>query len=74
MRLAAQLEEVASRFKELPATEFAPGWQKNVAKARAIKPRNLCAYFSDPAGRALRERLILLARLGSKSQLPVLFQ
>ena len=50
-KLAAELEEISARFKELPPIEFAPGWQKNVAKARGIKPRNLYECFLDPAGK-----------------------
>jgi hypothetical protein len=73
-KLAAELEEIAARFKELPPMEFAPGWQKNVANARAIKPRNLYDCFFDPAGKPLLERLISLARLSSERQLPILFQ
>lgn len=74
VKLATELEEIAARFKELPPTEFAPGWQKNVAKARGIKPRNLYECFFDPAGKPLLERLILMARLSSKRQLPILFR
>lgn len=73
-KLAAELEQIAAGFKELPPIEFAPGWQKNVAKARGIKPRNLYECFFDPAGKPLLERLISLARLGSERQLPILFQ
>jgi hypothetical protein len=68
------LEEIAVGFEELPPIEFAPGWQKNVAKARGIKPRNLYECFFDPAGKPLLERLISLARLSSERQLPILFQ
>ena len=73
-KLAAELEEIATRFKELPPMEFAPGWQENVAKARGIKPRNLYECFFDPSGTPLLEQLISLARLSSERQLPILFQ
>ena len=73
-KLAAELDEIAARFKELPPVELASGWQKNVAKARGIKPRNLYECFFDPAGKPLLERLISLARLSGEKQLPILFR
>jgi hypothetical protein len=68
------MEEIAAGFKELPPAEFAPGWQKNVAKARGIEPRNLYERFFDPAGKPLVDRLISLPRLSSERHLPILFR
>jgi hypothetical protein len=73
-KLTAELEEIAAGCKELPPAEFAPGWQKSVAKARGIEPRNLYECFFDPAGKPLVDRLISLARLSSERHLPILFR
>ena len=72
-KLAAELEEIATRFKELPP-ELTDGYQKHVTKARGVEPRNLYECFFDPLGGPLLEQLISLARLSSERNLPILFR
>ena len=73
-KLAAELEEIAGRFKELPPMELSPGWQKNIAKARGIHPNNLYESFFDVTGKPLLDCLMNLARLSSEHQTRILFR
>jgi len=73
-KLEKELELIAVRFKELPPIPLNSEWQRQVAKTFGIKLQSLYDCFFDIDGEPLVERLISLARLSRKNNLPILFQ
>jgi hypothetical protein len=73
-KLESELEVISAEFKERPPKPFFAEWQKNIAKQYGLCPGNLCDCFIDVDGEPLLERLVGLAQLAQRRQLPILFQ
>lgn len=71
--LESELATIAQEFADLAPVPL-DGWKAEVAKMCGIKPTNLNDCFFDVDGEPLPERLIGLARLSQKRNLPILFQ
>ena len=72
--LIAELENISEAFRCLLPTEVTAVWKKEVVKKLGLKINTLYDCFFDIDGEPLLERLIKLARLGLKEQLPIIFQ
>ena len=73
-KLLEELLSISREFKELPAVEFRPGWQKEVAKSFGLKPGTLFDCFIDVDGEPLLERMARLCEVAIQKELPILFQ
>jgi hypothetical protein len=73
-KLESELEVISAEFKERPPKLFFAEWQKNIAKQHGLCPGNLYDCFIDVDGEPLLERLLGLAQLAQRRQLPILFQ
>ena len=73
-KLESELEVISAEFKEQPPKTYFAEWQRSVAKQCGLRPANLYDCFIDVDGEPLLERLIGLAQLAQRRQLPILFQ
>jgi len=73
-KLENELETISAELKQRPPKGFFAEWQKNVAKQHGLRPENLYDCFVDVDGEPLLERLLGLARLAQRRELPILFQ
>jgi hypothetical protein len=73
-KLENELEAISTELKQQPPKVFFAEWQKNVAKQHGLHPENLYDCFIDVDGEPLLERLLGLARLAQRRELPILFQ
>ena len=73
-RLRGELATAIAELRLSPALPFTGDWQKGVAEARALRPRNAAESFIDVDGECLLERLLGLVELALARGEPVLFQ
>jgi hypothetical protein len=73
-KLENELEAISTELKQQPPKVFFAEWQKNVEKQHGLHPENLYDCFIDVDGEPLLERLLGLARLAQRRELPILFQ
>jgi hypothetical protein len=73
-RLVVELTTIAGEFRSLPPIPLKSAWKQKVAKIIGIVPKDLYECFFDVDGEFLLERLIDLAQLSVKRNLPILFQ
>ena len=73
-KLEQELEMISAEFKQRAPKPFFAEWQKNVAKQCGLHPGNLYDCFIDVDGEPLLERLLGLAKLARRRELPILFQ
>ncbi len=73
-KLETEFGIISAEMKQRPPKEFFAEWQKNKAKQCGLHPMNLYDCFIDVDGEPLLERLIGLAQLAQRRQLPILFQ
>ncbi len=73
-KLQTELETISAEFRNLAPKPFQSDWQKSVANQIGLTPKNLYDCFIDVDGEPLLERLLKLAQLAQKRQLPILFQ
>jgi hypothetical protein len=73
-KLEAELEIISAELKQRPPKEFFAEWQKKIAKQRGLCPETLYDCFIDVDGEPLLDRLVGLARLAQRRELPILFQ
>jgi hypothetical protein len=72
--LEQELEDISGRFRRLPPAPLGSGWQQRVATKLGLQIKTLYDCFFDVDGEPLLERLINLARLSQRRNLPILFQ
>lgn len=73
VELEKELEDIGKNFRQLPPAALS-GWQAQVAKTFGIQIKSLYDCFFDVDGEPLLERLINLAKLSQRRNLPILFQ
>jgi hypothetical protein len=72
--LEKECAAIAEAFSKMPPIEYNSAWQEDVARTFGIVPTSLYDCFFDVDGEPLLERLIVLARVSQKHNLPILFQ
>lgn len=72
--LQQELETIAEEFQRLPAIDWPPGRQREIAKLFRLTPQCLCECFIDVDGEILIGRLIELADLSQRTSKDILFQ
>ena len=72
--LERELINISNEFRRLPPIPISSDWQKQVVKSLGLQINNLYDRFFDVDGEPLLDRLIGLARLSQKRNLPILFQ
>ena len=72
--LAAELAEIAGRFRDLPPIPFRARWQAAVASEVGLKCESLFDCFIDVDGEPVLERMRALAWLAFERGLPLLRQ
>ena len=72
--LRDELASIARAMKERPAGGFPSDWQREVARAGGLEPRNAFECFMDVDGKFLIERLQGLVGVALENDLPILFQ
>lgn len=73
-KLESELAEISAEFRRRPPIAITSEWRKRVAKISGLQIRNLYDCFFDVDGEPLLERLIGMAQLSQKRELPILFQ
>ncbi|MGD0096447.1 MAG: Imm70 family immunity protein [Terracidiphilus sp.] len=73
-KLHDELGEIAKQLRALSAIDFRSDWQKTVARALGLAPKNAFESFIDVDGEPLIERLQSLVESARKRNLPILFQ
>jgi hypothetical protein len=74
VELEKELETVGDEFRRRPPISLSSDWQKQVVKSIGLRINNLYDCFFDVDGQPLLERLIGLAKLSQRRNLPILFQ
>jgi hypothetical protein len=73
-RLRGELATVIAEMRVSPPLPFTGVWQKAVAEARGLNPRNASESFIDVDGEFLLERLLGLVEIALARGQSVLFQ
>lgn len=73
-QLEKELEAISDEFRRRPPISLSSGWQKQVAKSFGLRINRLYDCFFDVDGEPLFERLINLAKLSQRHNLPIIFQ
>jgi len=73
-KLEEELIEIGDKFRRRPPIPINSDWQKQVIKSFGLQINNLYDCFFDVDGESLLERLINLAKLSERRDLPILFQ
>ncbi|MCA9632886.1 MAG: hypothetical protein KC766_34775, partial [Myxococcales bacterium] len=68
------LLEIKERLGAEPPADFNSDWQREVAKLVGLRPQTLAECFIDTDGEPLIERLLELADVAIRHELPIIFQ
>jgi hypothetical protein len=72
--LVVELRTIAEEMGRFPPVELPPGWQRETAQERGLKPMSLDETFFDIDGEPLLDRLVDLARVAVETRQPIWFQ
>ncbi|MCA9625765.1 MAG: hypothetical protein KC731_42375 [Myxococcales bacterium] len=72
--LKSELLEIKERLGAEPPADFNSDWQREVAKLVGLRPQTLAECFIDTDGEPLIERLLELADVAIRHELPIIFQ
>jgi hypothetical protein len=73
-KLESELVSIGDEFRRRPPIPISSDWQKQVMKNSGLRINTLYDCFFDIDGQPLLERLINLAKLSQRRNLPILFQ